>query len=181
MGDNKVKIKQSLGYFKTYLLYVRKISKATADDYCKRIKKICKDEKLTYTELGQQIEKYICLYTNGEKKEVGSMSHNGYSNALKHYLTFVRYSDDAVVEWDLTIKLGKTKSGMPNVSIYDEKNSETISSISLYHSHDKPFDDFGYDLISAMVQLCLPILHKNNPSAILDFLEENGFNISFNN
>ena len=182
MDKNKpTKIRQSLAYFKTYLLYVRKISKATADDYCKRIKKICRDEKLTYSELNTQIEKIACIYTEGEKKEIGNMSHNSYSNALKQYLAFVKYSEDIVVEWDHTIKLGKTKSGMPNVSIYDEKNSETISSVSLNHYGGKDFDEFGYELVSTMVQLCLPIIHKNNPNAILDFLEENGFNISFNN
>lgn len=172
---------QSLTDFRLYLLRTRKISKATTNDYCKRIRKICRDEKIVFSELEKRINELVYDYTQGKKKDVGSMSHDGYSNALKYYLAFVNYSKDIVEEWwDYEIVCGRTKLGLPNVSIYDEKNEETISSVSIGLPNKNNIDESNYQLIATMVQLCLPIIHKEDPNIILDFLEERGFKITFN-
>ena len=80
---------QELISFKSYLLKVARISPATASDYVKRIITICKEEKIDFSALQENINKLAEEYTEGEKKELGKRSHNSYRSALLQFQRFV--------------------------------------------------------------------------------------------
>jgi len=76
--------------FKMYLLDTAGIAPYTANDYIKRIIKICEEENVLVEDINSHIETWKEEYTTGSKKELGSRSHNSYRSAiLKYYEYFV--------------------------------------------------------------------------------------------
>ena len=82
--------------FKNYLIeegyreYTQSGNLSTVYDYCKRINKVCEEEKCTLDELAFNIDKIVKKYdVGGEKEKSGRTSHNSVINALKRFKEFL--------------------------------------------------------------------------------------------
>lgn len=81
--------------FKDYLVnlglsqYSASGNKSTVYDYCTRIKRICKEEKVNWIELAKNINNFVSKYNFcGPKEWYGKKGHRSVINALKKYADF---------------------------------------------------------------------------------------------
>ena len=176
MNNFKIKEKNKLEGFRLYLISKAKISESTAGDYCKRIKKICEEENIYYEDLCKNIDKYVFDHCDGDKKELGSRSHNSYRGALKQLSMFLKsYSTRSNYEIHLT----KIDDDFCVLSLKD-KNDNTIGSLPInIKNYSK--ENRLYQVADKIMNICLPIIIKNNPERLFDFLETEGFSIKFDN
>jgi hypothetical protein len=81
--------------FKSYLIqqgyseFTPSGNPSTVYDYAKRIEKICKRERISVNQLGENIGIYVKKYdTFGSEEEFGKRSHNAFISALKKFEDF---------------------------------------------------------------------------------------------
>ena len=88
--ENKKEISfknELLKKFYQYLIEDYKTEK-TAYDYVKRIERICKEMNLSVDEVKNYLNNLICMYSDGEKREINKKQHNAPLSALKQLKNF---------------------------------------------------------------------------------------------
>lgn len=74
---------------KGYSLITPSGKSSTVDDYARRVERVCKWEKMTWSALAKDIERFLQEYGDGGiKAEKGNESHKAVINALLRFKEF---------------------------------------------------------------------------------------------
>ena len=173
------------------LALTNSISEKTADDYCKRLLTICREENIDVDTLTNNIKDICYDYVEGEKKELGKRSHNSYRAALLKYESFVLNNNVQSANFQTKKASNSTPKKSPNYRIEIQRvQGEHFGTIKLYDEANKFIAiDFTKDVSLAgsravsddMILKCLMMLIAATPGKpsvkVIEILQKE-FNVS---